>query len=430
MPTPRILVLDDSEAVAAQVTAVAGELRPVPEVVTCARPGAVGDVLADDGPFDTFVAGPCLGTRTGLARLAVIREELPEMSIVLAFKRRPDAALPDIVRAGAVDFLQLPVEDKELRVAIDRALGLSLVGRATPAAGTPGGAAGLAPTAGLMPNGLIPPPPPPPRTPGRVVTITSATGGCGKTFFATNLAYFLDANTSGTACIVDLDLQFGEVSTTLRLRPKYTIADALDREASGDASIAEQLRDYMIGHETGVQVLAAPRDPADADRISPAEVTKVIDAARKHYDWVVVDTPAALSEIVLAAFETSDELYTMATLDLPSIRNMSVFLSTLEKLDMPSDKVRLVLNKAEHDVGIDVEQVTRLFPRGFDAVLPYAKEVSRSINVGMPVMASSPASEISGLMTKGLTPLLPDEDRARLEAAAGSGGRRLFRRRR
>jgi pilus assembly protein CpaE len=123
---------------------------------------------------------------------------------------------------------------------------------------------------------------------------------------------------------------------------------------------------------------------------------------------VIVDTPPALAETVLVAFDMSDMLWVMATLDLPSVRNMSVFLSTLDRLKVPTDHVRLILNKAETDVGIDIDQVTRLFPQGFESVLPYAKEVSRSINLGMPVMAASPTAEISRRMSTAMTNMLPD----------------------
>lgn len=94
---------------------------------------------------------------------------------------------------------------------------------------------------------------------------------------------------------------------------------------------------------------------------------------------------------------------------------MSVFLSTLDRLKVPTDRVRLILNKAETDVGIDIEQVTKLFPQGFESVLPYAKEVSRSINLGMPVMAASPTSEISSLMAGAMKLLLPADVQARVE---------------
>ncbi len=413
MAARKILVLDRSEALADQVrAAVAGAPTPL-TVTSCLRVGAVGEVLEEDGPFDVLVAGPSLGTRSGLARLRLIHEELPGMTLVLAFSRRPDASLRDIVRTGAVDLLQLPVEDQELAEGIDRAASL--------AAGTRPVEAAVAPAP--LAHGDAP------HRPGTVYTISSATGGCGKTFYATNLAYFLTRYTQKRVCIVDLDLQFGEVSTALRLRPKYTIFDALQREDTDEADLQAHIEEYCVQHETGVSVLAAPREPSEADRISPPDVTRILEAIRQRFDYVIVDTPPALAETVLVAFDMSDMLYVMATLDLPSVRNMSVFLSTLDRLKVPTENIRLVLNKAETDVGIDIDQVTKLFPQGFESVLPYAKEVSRSINLGMPVMAASPTAEISSLMAAGMKLVLPESLQTRVVAETTPKKQGLFRRR-
>jgi pilus assembly protein CpaE len=97
--------------------------------------------------------------------------------------------------------------------------------------------------------------------------------------------------------------------------------------------------------------------------------------------------------------------------DLPSVRNLGVFLQTLEKLRIPSENISLILNKAERDVGLDINQVVRLFPQGFKAILPYAREVSRSINMGMPVIASDPASEVSRKLVASLAEYLPEGER-------------------
>ncbi|GAC1586697.1 MAG: response regulator [Acidimicrobiales bacterium] len=402
MASTRILVLDRNEALADQVRTVMTEVAGV-TVEACTRVAEVGDLLTDDGPFDLLVAGPSLGTRAGLSRLELIHDELPTMSVVLAFSRRPTAALREIVRTGACDLLDFPIEDKDLQEALGRAIELAhavrvpvTTGPATSPASTPGSDE---------------------RRLGRVFSTSSATGGCGKTFLATNLAYYLAHHTGGRTCVIDLDLQFGEVTTALRLRPRYTIFDALQREDTDEADLHAHIDEYLVEHETGFWVLAAPKEPSEADHISSPDVTRIIEAVRTRFDYVVVDTPAALTEIVLAAFDLSDVLYTMATLDLPSVRNMGVFLNQLERLKIPSDNVRLILNKAERDVGIDVDQVTRLFPKQFSAVLPYAKEVSRSINLGMPVMASAPTAEISELMSRGLSDLLPPDARMRLEAS-------------
>jgi pilus assembly protein CpaE len=413
MRTPRLLVVDRNEDLADQLKSVVADIQPSPEVHTCTRVGALGDVLTEDGPFDVLVSGPSLSTRSGLARLELIRDEIPGQTMVLAFTRRPDAAMRDIIRTGAIDLVQLPAADEDLRNAVARALEISA---------KRGPALVSATSNGATDHGGR-------HQPGVVFTMSSATGGCGKTFLATNLAYMLSHYTDKRACIVDLDLQFGEVSTALRLRPRYTIYDALERAETDQPALDAHIEDYMVTHESGFSVLAAPRDPSEADRIDPPDVTRIIEAARSRFDYVVVDTPSALTEVVLAAFDLSDVLYTMATLDLPSVRNMGVFLGTLERLKISNDNIRLILNKAERDVGINVEQVTKLFPQGFKAVLPYAREVSRSINVGMPVVASTPTSEISRLLIAGFKELLPEADQLRLAETQQSHHRfRLFRR--
>lgn len=412
----KILVLDRGDTLAEQIRGLSDQFDEAPKITGCTRIGAVGEVLEEDGPFDVLVAGPSLGTRSGLARLRIISEELPEMRMVLAFSRRPDASLRDIVRTGAIDLLQLPVEDADMVEALERAASLA---RQAP------GPSVVETVATPEPKSLEPRP----NRPGIVYTISSATGGCGKTFYATNLAWFLHKWTGKSVCIVDLDLQFGEVSTALRLRPKYTIFDALQREDADESDLQAHIEEYMVVHDTGVHVLAAPRDPIEADRISPPDVTRILEAVRNRFDYVLVDTPPALAETVLAAFDLSDLLYVMATLDLPSVRNMSVFLSTLDRLRINTDNLRLILNKAEDDVGIDIDQVTKLFPQGFESILPYAKEVSRSINLGMPVMAASPDAEISRLMAGGMKLVLPDDLQAQVTqetAPKRAGLRRLF----
>ena len=406
MRNPKILVLDKDESLADQVRGVASELRPRPEVVACDRPTNVEDAMNANGPFDLLIAGPSLSTKTGLSALQAIHDETPATALVLAFAKRPDATLREIIRTGAIDLLQLPVADKNLHDAVERAISMS---RSHPT--EPTTTVHTAAPAGNL---------------GTVFTVSSATGGCGKTFYATNLAYYLHQYTGKRTVIIDLDLQFGEVSTALRLRPRFTISDLLSREDIEEVDLAAHIDEYVVTHDSGVMVLPAPKDPSDADRIHPIDVQRVIEAARKKFDYVIVDTPAALTEIVLAAFDLSNQLYVMATLDLPSVRHMGVFLNTLEKLKISSDNVKLILNKAERDVGLDVDQVTRLFPQGFTSVLPYAKEVTKSVNVGTPVLAFSPQSDVSRRMAAGMSPLLPEANRGNALSAEGPSKRSLF----
>jgi pilus assembly protein CpaE len=398
---PKILVLERAEELAEEIRDAAARIEPDVEIVSCSRLGAVSDVLHREGPFTVLFAGPSLASRSGLRRLAAIHEEIPATSILLGFAERPDASLREIVQAGADDILRLPFDDDELSIALERAFDI--------------GGRRLAGAASQPEVGVAPVPQAAAATaPARVLTVSSATGGCGKTFMATNMALFLARHTGKRVVLVDLDLQFGEVSTALRLRPNYTIYDALQRDDAGnDLDFANHLDEFLVAHEGGFSVLAAPKDPAEADRIGPADVTRILDVLRNHCDYLIVDTPAALTEVVLAAFDVSEHLFALATVDLPSVRNLGVFLQTLEKLRIPSDNISLILNKAERDVGLDIGQITRLFPQGFKAILPYAREVSRSINIGMPVLAADPTAEVSRKLANCLVEYLPDAERSR-----------------
>jgi pilus assembly protein CpaE len=399
MVKPKILVLERAADLADTIREAAEGIDPSVEVVTCQRVGAVSDVLQQEGPFTVLFAGPSLASRSGLRRLAALHEDCPATSIVLAFTDRPDASLREIVQAGADDILRLPFDQDDLTIALERALDI--------------GGRRLAGTQPKTNPGVIQLPVAPQLpTQAQVFTVSSATGGCGKTFMATNMALFLARHTGKRVVLVDLDLQFGEVSTALRLRPNYTIYDALHRDED-DFDFGDHLDEFLVTHEGGFSVLAAPKDPAEADRIGPADVTRILDVLRGHCDYLVVDTPAALTEIVLAAFDVSEHLFSLATVDLPSVRNLGVFLQTLDKLRIPADNISLILNKAERDVGLDIGQITRLFPQGFKAILPYAREVSRSINMGMPVLASDPTAEVSRKLAACLLEYLPDGDRAR-----------------
>jgi pilus assembly protein CpaE len=426
MPAPRILVLDRTEDLALQVKRTMGAAwadrpGPDPEVLPCTQVATVAKQLEEDGPYDVLLAGPSAATRSGLSKIELIRQAYPLTSVVLAFDQRPEARLRDVIRTGAMDLLELPATDDEVLETLERALELHQA--------TLGAVPAPEPVVQVVEAPVITPAAPvaTPSRKGRVYAVSSATGGCGKTFMATNLAYFLQTHGgNGRVCLVDLDLQFGEVSTALRMRPRYTIFDALEREESEPEFLEAHIEEYLSVHETGFHVLAAPRDPVEAERVTPPDVVRIVEAIRRRFDHVVVDTPAQLSEIVTVTLDLSEQLFVMTTLDLPSVRNMSVFLSTLERLRIPTETIQLVLNKAESDVGIDIAQVEKLFPQGFRAVLPYAKEVSRSINLGTPVMASSPQAEISRRMDAAMVDLLPSELRTDVQRPSGAPKKRRF----
>ncbi|MHB1488038.1 MAG: AAA family ATPase, partial [Acidimicrobiales bacterium] len=336
-----------------------------------------------------LVAGPRMDNATGMARLARIHDQYPELGLVLVLPAVPTAGIRSIVRAGAADVVEYPCDPQQLNLAVRRALKYSQWADSAARSAREAALADIVPPAPAL---------------GTVFTIASPSGGCGKTFYSTNLAYHLARTTGQRVCLIDLDLQFGEVSTALRLKTRYTISDVLNHGDGDDEefSLEDHIEEYLVAHDAGFSVLPAPREPAEADHISPTQVTRVIEALRHHFDYLVVDTPAQLSEIALSAFDQSSRLICLATLDLPSVRNMVIFLNTLERLKISSEDISIILNKVESDVGIEISEVPEVFHHPLDSVLPYAREVSRSINQGLPVLATAPNSDISRRMVAGM----------------------------
>jgi Flp pilus assembly CpaE family ATPase len=232
---------------------------------------------------------------------------------------------------------------------------------------------------------------------GRILTIASATGGCGKTFFATSAATVL-ARMGHHVLLVDLDLQFGEVAAALQIHHPYSIYDGLYRgngQRLGEEEFEAHLPELVCHHELGFDVLAAPRDPVLADYVGARDAGVVLDCVAPYYDVVLVDTPPSLNDVVIAALDRSDSVEVLATPDVPSLRNLTAFTDVLRRLGLEDERLRLVLNKVESDVGVTVAQANEAFGGRFRTVLPADRAVSRAVNRGTTAPAAEPRSKIS-----------------------------------
>src|SRR6476619_2255168 len=176
---------------------------------------------------------------------------------------------------------------------------------------------------------------------GRVVTVFSAKGGVGKTTFSTNLGAYLAATGSRTL-LVDLDLAFGDVAISLQLLPERTMTDVVAMSGHlDDQGLASVLTKHPA---SGLDAVCAPAEPGEADRILGPTVAEVLRVAKRSYDFVIIDTPPAFTEHVLAAFDISDQIVLLATLDIPALKNLRLTLDTLDLLGSPPESRVVVLN--------------------------------------------------------------------------------------
>lgn len=264
------------------------------------------------------------------------------------------------------------------------------------------------------------PSPAPPEGPasGEIVTVMSAKGGSGKTVTATNLAVLLAQRPDSKVCLVDADLQFGDVCLVLQLEPKFTVVNAASELHRLDE---ELLNSILTSHHTGLKVLAAPLEPAFADDITTAGLLQIIELLRTMFDYVVVDTASLLDELLLSLLEKSDQVLMVIDMDLPSVKNAKLALETLRLLKFPTNKVRLVLNRSNARARLDDREIEGALKSQIQARIPSDGDVAASVNEGRPMVESQPKSKVA----KGFAEVMELVTGEKAQVASGGG---LFRR--
>jgi pilus assembly protein CpaE len=222
---------------------------------------------------------------------------------------------------------------------------------------------------------------------GTVISIFSPKGGVGKTTVAVNLALALTDKGARQVCLVDFDLAFGDVAITLQLFPSHTIEHAIGSENDLDAPMLNSL---LTRYQDNLKVLAAPSHPDVRERIAPLLISKVLRTLRTMYDYIVVDTAPAFDEQTLTALDETDECIIVATLDVPTLKNVKVALDTLEMLNIGRGHRYLLLNRADDAVGIGAEKVETILGMHVASQITTSIDIAAATNAGTPIIAASP----------------------------------------
>lgn len=227
---------------------------------------------------------------------------------------------------------------------------------------------------------------------GKVILVFAAKGGCGKTTLATNLATAMSKLGVGRVCLVDLNLEFGDVAIALQADPVRTISDALGMQAGMDRHGVESL---VVPYNERLDLLLAPRQPADAEFISASLVEDIIRILSGIYDYVIIDSPPAINDVVLKAFDLADSYVLLTTLDMLSLKNFKVTLDTLEALGYPRQRWDIVLNRCDSRVGLTAEDIERTIGHRISTRLPSSKDVPASLNKGVSLVIENPRHPFS-----------------------------------
>jgi pilus assembly protein CpaE len=214
-------------------------------------------------------------------------------------------------------------------------------------------------------------------------------GGTGKTLVTANLGMGL-AQQGKRVVLVDLDLQFGDLGLSLGLAPDKTIYDLAK---SGGGLDHDKLGDYLTTHTSGARVLLAPTRPDQASVVTVELLREIYTLLRTMSDIVIVDTPPGFTAEVIASIDASTQVCMVGMLDSLSLKNTKLGLETLDLMGYPSDRVTLLLNRADTKVGITRDDVAAIIGRAPDVLVPSDREIPRSVNEGQPIVLSNERSE-------------------------------------
>ncbi|HTY61254.1 MAG TPA: hypothetical protein VMG30_03250 [Acidobacteriota bacterium] len=288
-----------------------------------------------------------------------LTEECPGTAVIAIAKETSADLILQSLRAGAREFLRLPISADELRMVFDRVQHFC-EGQAVAQIKI-----------------------------GQMTAVFSSKGGCGTSFIATNLA----ACSSMRTVLVDLNLEAGDLPLFLGLDPRRSIADLISHRGAIDK---ELISAYVAPYSPNLHLLAAPREVDPIDRIKPEHIFEVLRQLRECYDHVVLDPHHTFDAVTLTALDQSDKIVLVLTLDLPAIRSAKRALQIFDKVGYPRTKTMIVVNRWSKQVDLDIKEVEEFLGEPVIGSLPSDYQtVVNSVNLGTPLVESNSSSKIA-----------------------------------
>lgn len=316
--------------------------------------------------------GPDLEVEAMASRAEYINRTNPGVYLVLVSDPRP-GLFERALRAGVRDVLTPGADDDAIIDVLERGFEHSSRWRESTRAGT-GESEGNK----------------------RIITVLSPKGGVGKTFSSTNLAMALHQLAPGRVALVDLDLQFGDVAGALHLSPEHTMADAARVLNGAEASsINSMMKVFLTPHPSGLFVMCAPEDPADADDINFEQSVAIIKALSQAFDYVVIDTCAGLDPHALSVSEIATDLVFVCSVDVSSVRSLRRELDALDRLGMTNQTRHFIMNRSDAPGGARPEDVEVAVGMRAQIQIPADRNVLAAANQGVPITIADPKAIIA-----------------------------------
>lgn len=335
MTTTRVLLAIGDADAATTFADMGRESGDFEVVSTAADSGEVYELLDDE--IDVIVVHDRLGPLPtfDLARDLTVRH--PDVGLVLLARQPSQELLDGALRSGFRGIARLPLELEEIQSTVNAASEWTRAVRRR-----------------LQPG--IDPAEDDSR--GRMIVVAGGKGGVGTTTVAVQLAVMAREGGRGRrVCLIDLDLQAGDVRSLLDLTHRRSITDLVG--VASELS-SRQLDDALSSHESGLRVLLPPVEGEFAEDVDAVSARQILGGIRSRFDVVVVDVGSVMTEAGSVAVELADLTIVVTTPDVPSMRGTNRLLNLWDRLQVSTDDVKVLLNRTSRDTEIQSEMVRRI----------------------------------------------------------------------
>ena len=228
----------------------------------------------------------------------------------------------------------------------------------------------------------------------KVITLFSNKGGIGKTSIATNLALEIANITKEKVALVDMNFQLGDIATFMDIKPSFDISYVVKNlDGTDDSFLLSTLDRYK---DTSLYILADPPYMEQAKDITPEQISKLFDALRETFSYVIVDTSNVFYGKTITVLDNTDFIMLVTIVNLPAIRNCQRCLDIFERLGYDRDKTKIVINRYMENDEVKAEDLEEALGQKVYWKIPNNYfTIMSSINKGLPVSLINETSNVA-----------------------------------
>jgi pilus assembly protein CpaE len=358
----RVVLVDPHDESRRTLQGLLGGIGSVWLAEVCSSYGVALTSVAENAPDLTLVVldpdpEPALALIQGIVRAN------PAAVVLPASRTRDGDLILKAVRAGAREFLTLPVELEEL---------LGAIGRLVRPASDAGPVAG--------------------RLGAQVITVVGASGGIGCTTLAVNLATAMAKDPDHSVVLADFDLLMGTVDACLDIIPDRTLLDVAQSVDRLDLTL---LKRSLTRHASGLYVLPRPVALEDAARVEPEALRRVVGLLKAAFSTVVIDASKGLQASDLVALELSDAILMVVQLDLACLRNTARLLQLFRQYEGVAERTKVIVNRTGaryYEISLKKAEETLNMPVAYE-IPNAAREFVAARARGVPLDVQAPGCQ-------------------------------------